>query len=196
MLALGVLAGGCAGDLKNPERFEPNFNPASPEDGGANGNGGSNTGSDSDASAPSGNNGTTGGNSGSGNGSTSGNSANGNGGTGSDSDAGASNGGSAKTCTMDVAKLLVSKCGTSGCHGSAGSAAGLDLASPSPGSRLLDKSASAACDDYLLIDSAAPEESLIYLKVSANPPCGARMPFGVPLTADEQTCILEWAQGL
>lgn len=195
MLALsGLLASGCAGDLVNPERFEKDYNGGNPADGGATGS--DTAGNDGDA-APSGNGGNGGIDAGNGNGGTTA----GNGpttGNGSDTDAGAGNGGNTGVePRCDVAKLLAAKCATSGCHGSAASAAGLDLAGPNAGTRLRDKSASAACEDFLLVDTAAPEQSLIYLKVSkAQPDCGSRMPFGVPLTDDEQACILEWAQSL
>jgi hypothetical protein len=38
-----------------------------------------------------------------------------------------------------------------------------------------------------------PEQSLLYLKLSGEPPCGAPMPFiGDPLSAKEVDCIKEW----
>jgi hypothetical protein len=202
MLALtGLLAGACAGNLENPERFEQGFNPASP-DGGTETDG--NTGGDVDAAAPNGNGGNTGAdNSGSdntGNGGPDGGATTGSGngaGNSTDADGGAGNGGStgAPKPSCDVAPIFTAKCANSGCHGSAGSAAGLDLASPNVGTRLRDKTS--GCDDYLLIDTAAPENSFLYLKVSeAKPACGSRMPFGVVLTADEQACILKWAESL
>lgn len=152
---LGLSLSACAGDLKQPERFEVSQGAASaaPEDAGSKD-------TKDDDKEPSGG-----------------------------SDAGAS------ACGSTTA-LLKAKCGTAGCHGAVGGAAGLDLATDGLAARLKDLPSSAACEGYAQIDSKDPGQSLIYLKVTDTPPCAPRMPIGTPLSDTEQACLLEWLEQL
>lgn len=109
-------------------------------------------------------------------------------------DAGGGNGGGSE-CGSTV-ELLKMKCGNAGCHGAAAPAAKLDLESDGLAERLKDAPSSAACEGYSQIDSADPGQSLLYLKVTANPPCEPRMPIGVPLSDAEQACLLQWLEQL
>lgn len=71
-------------------------------------------------------------------------------------------------------------------------AAGLDLASPGQGARMIDKPATGG--PGLLIDPVFPEKSVLLLKVSATPPFGSRMPLaGTPLDAPTIQCLTDWA---
>ncbi len=51
---------------------------------------------------------------------------------------------------------------------------------------------------YLLVDTANPEESLMYTKCLDAPPCGSQMPLiGADKLDDEQlACLLEWISSL
>ena len=104
-------------------------------------------------------------------------------------------GGGASECGSTV-ELLKLKCGSAGCHGAASPAAKLDLVSEGLGERLRDLPSTDACAGYSQIDSAAPEKSLLYLKVTDTPPCEPRMPIGAPLSAEEQACLLQWIEQL
>jgi hypothetical protein len=105
----------------------------------------------------------------------------------------ASSGGGAVSC--DFKALMQSKCGSSGCHGAPALSTGLDLTSEGLAARLKDEQASGACSDYLLIDTAAPERSALYL-MTTDDSCGIRMPLGGTLSTAEQTCILQWIENL
>ena len=50
----------------------------------------------------------------------------------------------------------------------------------------------------VLVDPAAPEQSIMYRKVNEDaPPFGTRMPqTGEQLSSYERGCLLEWIQGL
>jgi hypothetical protein len=53
------------------------------------------------------------------------------------------------------------------------------------------------CTMGLLADTTTPENSLIYTKTLAAPPCGSRMPLtGAGLSEKEQQCLLEWISSL
>lgn len=92
---------------------------------------------------------------------------------------------------------LVEKRCVSGCHTSTDGAAGrLDLESEGVSERLKDVPGGGACSSWKLLDSSNPSKSLVYLKVTDDPPCEPRMPIGKALTAAEQACVLEWLEGL
>jgi hypothetical protein len=92
----------------------------------------------------------------------------------------------------DFPQLMAARCASAGCHDASSKAANLDLASEGLRDRLADAPASAACPDHVQVDPEKPENSLIYLKVTDAPPCGARMPYGGTLSDDEQACMLAW----
>jgi hypothetical protein len=87
-------------------------------------------------------------------------------------------------------------CGSAACHGEVGSppVAGLDLASDSNNlaARLAQASGTGRCSDFMAIDIANPESSLLITKLSDTPPCGAGMPPIGGLTEAERTCIVQW----
>jgi hypothetical protein len=91
--------------------------------------------------------------------------------------------------------LIMNKCGNATCHGGTSSGAGLDLTSDGLAQRVAGRRGTDACSSYLLIDTAVPEQSALYLKVTDHA-CGVRMPLGGTLTKDEQQCILSWIDKL
>jgi len=91
--------------------------------------------------------------------------------------------------------LMVNKCGNASCHGGTGAATGLDLTSDGLAARVAGRRASDACSEYLLVDTASPERSALYLKVTDHA-CGVRMPLGGALGSEEQQCILSWIEKL
>jgi hypothetical protein len=95
----------------------------------------------------------------------------------------------------DFRGLIAAKCGNAGCHGAGAVASGLDLTSDKLATRIAGRKASDACASHLLIDTEQPEQSALYLKVTADA-CGSRMPLGGTLTDKEQMCILQWIENL
>jgi mono/diheme cytochrome c family protein len=103
-------------------------------------------------------------------------------------DAGEAGGGG--TCP-DIPDFFATTCTASACHSSSNKAQGLDLQSPDVASRLVGISATEG--PGLLIDPSSPSNSVIYLKLTANPPFGSRMPLAeTPLDATTMACILTW----
>ncbi len=90
----------------------------------------------------------------------------------------------------DVPALLAHSCATAGCHDATTQAQALDLASPDVAARLVDVPATEGAG--LLIDPANPTASVLYTKLLAMPPFGARMPTGTPLDAASTQCVLAW----
>ena len=84
-------------------------------------------------------------------------------------------------------------CGTSVCHD--GAVNGVDLIAEGLDARLVDAPASGVeCADsgLKIVDRQHPEQSLLLLKLSDSPPCGAAMPFGsgaAGLLPEERVCI-------
>ena len=94
-------------------------------------------------------------------------------------------------CLTYTESMLVKDCALSGCHDSVTTSEGLDLESTNIGGRLLGIEDS-NCGGPLITPSA-PDESMLYLKMTDDPPCGSRMPLGLaPATAAELDCVLEW----
>jgi hypothetical protein len=93
-----------------------------------------------------------------------------------------------------VVKIFKDTCGTVGCH--AASQPQVDLVSAGVTSRLVDKkSASATCKDRVFIATDG-KPSLLLQKLSATPPCGARMPLVGTLTMANQDCLDAWVMSL
>jgi hypothetical protein len=91
----------------------------------------------------------------------------------------------------DIPGLFAQTCTASGCHNASSKAQGLDLQSPNLGARLVG--AAATEGPGLLIDPSAPSHSILYEKVTAMPPFGARMPLGAaPLDDATLACVLAW----
>src|SRR6185437_7272428 len=84
---------------------------------------------------------------------------------------GAAGGGS---CPDVQTTIIQGTCAVGGCHSTADKQQGLDLQSPNPDSRLVNVPATEGTG--LLIDPNAPQTSILYVKLSATPPFGARMP--------------------
>ncbi len=118
------------------------------------------------------------------------------GGGGSREDARAPAAGDGAVGCADVPRdVLAARCATSGCHSAADKSQGLDLESPNVAARLVGVAAGAG--PGLLIDPSAPSRSVVYTKLSASPPYGARMPFARTVLDDETTaCVLAWVASL
>ena len=98
-------------------------------------------------------------------------------------------------CT-DVAKvptaIIAPRCATDGCHdGSPIAAAGLDFKSPGLHMRLEGKPAMGG--PGVLLDSANPQSSVLYMKTGKAAPFGYLMPLGrTPLDDSDRACLLAW----
>jgi hypothetical protein len=91
----------------------------------------------------------------------------------------------------DIPDFFAATCTGSTCHSSSNKAQGLDLQSPDVASRLVGIAATEG--PGLLIDPSSPSDSVLYLKLTANPPFGVRMPLGgTPLDASTLACVLAW----
>jgi hypothetical protein len=109
--------------------------------------------------------------------------------TESDSGAAANVDASGASC-VDVPTTFVTSCGTAGCHDPTTKAEGLDLWSPGVASRLVGVPAVEGVG--LLIDPSTPSKSVVYAKLTATPPFGARMPTGSSLSDATIQCVLDW----
>jgi hypothetical protein len=101
-----------------------------------------------------------------------------------------------------MAPIVMTKCSLTGCHGGASVAAGLDLsasiiAAPTPLVDKMNKGETGSCMANVakIIDSARPEQSLLYTKIT-TPTCGAKMPPSGPLAASEISCVLSWIKSI
>jgi hypothetical protein len=91
----------------------------------------------------------------------------------------------------DMPQFFSTTCTGIGCHNAMDKAQGLDLQSPDLASRLVGVQATEG--PGLLIDPSNPSASVLYLKVTASPPFGARMPSGKPPLDDATiACVLAW----
>ena len=96
----------------------------------------------------------------------------------------------AATSCPDIPTLFAASCGSAGCHDAATKAEALDLASPGVAARLIGVPAVEGTG--LLIAPSAPSQSVVYTKLLAAPPFGARMPTDAPLDAATIQCVLDW----
>lgn len=95
----------------------------------------------------------------------------------------------------DVYKLFERSCDGAACHGAQAPRANLDLVSPGLDQRLFHELGTADCDERKLVFPGRPEDSLIYIKVSESEPfCGARMPVGSALPAEDIACIRSYIE--
>ncbi len=108
-------------------------------------------------------------------------------------DGGMGGAGGGLSCPDVPTEILAMKCAGSTCHSGATPAQGLDLVSAGVEARVVGKM-SAECMAPLA-DPAAPDTSIIYIKVSSET-CGTRMPSGAPLSDSEVACIKAWIAGL
>jgi hypothetical protein len=89
--------------------------------------------------------------------------------------------------------LFRTTCVRAGCHDARGRAQGLDLESPNARARLVGVHASEG--PGILVDPASPSQSVLYRKLTSQPPFGARMPPGAPLDDQTIACALAWISG-
>jgi hypothetical protein len=88
--------------------------------------------------------------------------------------------------------VFVKVCSTPGCHSAVDKMLGLDLQSPDVASRLVGVHAVGG-GTGLLIDPSSPAMSVLYTKLTPNPPFGVRMPFTRPALDDATiACVLQW----
>jgi predicted CxxxxCH...CXXCH cytochrome family protein len=93
----------------------------------------------------------------------------------------------------DIPGLFAQTCTASSCHSASYKAQGLDLQSPNLGTRLAGVAATEVAGSGLLINPTAPSQSVLYEKLTANPPYGGRMPLaGTPLDDATMACVLTW----
>jgi hypothetical protein len=85
-------------------------------------------------------------------------------------------------------------CATSVCHGASIRQSGLDLASPIQLADLVNRPTVEDPDGgFLLIDPVHPLDSALYTKLTATPPFGLQMPYGMPpLSAEQIQCVEDW----
>jgi len=100
-------------------------------------------------------------------------------------------------------------CQTLGCHSGATLGAGLSLATevlttnyaalvdaPNKGDPMVAGSCTPPMFNFKLVDSKAPEQSLIYTKLQATPPCGGKMPIIGTFTDTDKACVLRWIKSI
>lgn len=104
-------------------------------------------------------------------------------------DGGAAGGGS-NNCPDVPTEIFAKKCAGSTCHGGMTPVSNLDLVADGVASRVVGKAA-VGCKGSLA-DPAAPEASVIYIKIAPGDTCGSRMPLGAPLSDEEIACVKDW----
>lgn len=97
-------------------------------------------------------------------------------------------------CLDAPTEIFPQRCGDSDCHDAEAPAGDLDLVSPGVETRVVGQEASGG--PGTIVDPDAPEESIMWLKISSdNPPFGTRMPqVGGNLSSYERECVLEWIE--
>ena len=99
----------------------------------------------------------------------------------------------------NVEALLIAKCGSANCHGSASPSAGLDLETANVGARLSNVSATGfGCTDRSLIVAGNASSSYLIQKLSndSSDYCQSKMPIGGVLDPREVVCIEDWINDL
>jgi hypothetical protein len=96
----------------------------------------------------------------------------------------------ASNCPDVPQTVFLTNCTAAGCHNSKDKTQGLDLQSPGVGARLVG--APATEGPGLIIDPSSPPSSVLYTKLTATPPFGARMPLGSKLDDPTTACVLAW----
>jgi hypothetical protein len=100
-------------------------------------------------------------------------------------------------CDDRIHELFTKTCSTAGCHTGEQPAQGLDLASPGVEERLVGVTPTGAGCSGVLVDTANPTQSLLYLKLTDLPPCGVPMPFGGKrLGPRDLECVRSWIASL
>jgi hypothetical protein len=100
--------------------------------------------------------------------------------------------GSTESCSEFVDTELSTVCAASGCHTTAGMAGLLDLQAPDVYARLTGKNASGG-PGFLIAPNGDPDASVLYLKLTSNPPFGSQMPLiGSKLDSHGLACFASW----
>ena len=107
-------------------------------------------------------------------------------------------GGAGGSTGRTVELVFQANCGNSVCHDADQPAAGLDLVSPDVASRTVDVSATDPnCGSDIIVIAGDPDESYMMKKILNEPGiCGAQMPIGTILDAEDTDVIREWILGL
>jgi hypothetical protein len=105
---------------------------------------------------------------------------------------GAGDGQAGPGCEDVETMLLPASCALSGCHSAKDMAAGLDLESPGIRARLTGQAATGG--PGVLVDPGGDaQKSILYLKLTPNPPYGFQMPLsGTKLTGPDLACVAAW----
>ncbi|WP_433933879.1 hypothetical protein AB3662_05545 [Sorangium cellulosum] len=91
--------------------------------------------------------------------------------------------------------LVTMKCATAGCHDASSKLGGLSLAAG--WENMVQGQASACGGGSMVLVPGDPDASTIYTKVTPNPPCNGRMPFGAAALSDtEIACIRDFITAL
>ena len=131
-----------------------------------------------------------------------GNGGSGSGGSGGSGGSAGSGAGSPEACMLAFTKQM--NCGLVGCHGGSNASAQLVLTEDAlrqAKDSLVDKTNKGMMPGCMpgmhkLIDKAQPEKSLLYTKLTAQPPCGQRMPGGATASDAEMSCVLAWIKSV
>lgn len=97
-------------------------------------------------------------------------------------------------CLDPPTEIFPERCGNSDCHDAEAPAGDLDLVSAGVETRLIGQES--AGGPGTLVDPNAPDESILWLKITQDtPPFGTRMPqVGGNLSSYERQCIYEWIE--
>ncbi|WP_437289175.1 nucleotide-binding protein [Sorangium sp. So ce406] len=100
-------------------------------------------------------------------------------------------GGPEDVACADVPTVFAERCGGASCHGPGEPAAALDLVTLGVDARVAGRPAQSCAG--VLADPDRPEESVLYVKLTEAPSCGARMPLGAaPYSPAELACVAAW----
>jgi hypothetical protein len=105
---------------------------------------------------------------------------------------GAEDGQAGTGCEDVETMLLPTRCALSGCHSAKDMSAGLNLESPAVRARLTGRAATGG--PGVLVDPGGdPQKSVLYLKLTPNPPFGSQMPLaGTKLGGSDLACVAAW----
>jgi mono/diheme cytochrome c family protein len=106
-------------------------------------------------------------------------------------------------CPDVPTQIFAVSCGTQNCHGSAGKPplgfTDLGNSVNDITERLIDLRGTPGeeCASYKVLNSKNPEQSLLFLKLDPNPPCGSHMPWGYnELSDNDRDCIRRWGMAV
>jgi hypothetical protein len=94
-------------------------------------------------------------------------------------------------CGDVPARIFVTSCGDTGCHGATAPQQELDLVSSGLDARIVGVQAK-SCSG-ILADPQSPAGSVLYSKLLNQPKCGSQMPLARPPLSDaDRQCVLAW----